>query len=68
MTEVVLNVANMKCAGCVATVEQALTSLEGVESVTVSLEDKKATVTGSADPAILAQAVTDAGFPAEVSG
>jgi len=55
----------MKCGGCVATVEQALRAQAGVESVEVSLENASALITGQADAAVLAKAVTDAGYPAE---
>jgi len=68
MSEVVLNVSNMKCGGCVSSVEKALNALDGVDSVNVSLDDKRATITGTADPAFLAKVVTDAGYPAEVAG
>ena len=68
MSKTVLNVSGMKCGGCVANVEKALQVLEGVETVDVSLENKTAIVTGSADPELLARAVTDAGYPAEVAG
>jgi len=65
MTDTVtLNVSNMKCAGCVASVEQALLSVAGVESATVSLDDNNAIVSGSAAVDTLIKATTDAGFPA----
>lgn len=67
MSKVVLNVSNMKCGGCVASVEKALATLEGVESVEVSLDDKTALISATTDPAVLAKAVTDAGYPAEVA-
>jgi copper chaperone len=66
MAEVTLKIEGMKCGGCVASVKQALEVIEGVESVEVSLEQHTATVRGTADPAILAEAVTSAGYPAEV--
>ena len=42
--------------------EKALKAVAGVETVDISLEDKTATVTGSADASALRQAVTDAGY------
>ena len=68
MAEVTLSVAGMKCGGCVANVQKALAEVAGVESVAVSLEDKTAVIQGTVEPASLARAVTDAGYPAEVAG
>jgi len=61
---ITLNVANMKCADCVSSVEQALLAVEGVESVKVSLDDKNAIISGTAEISALMKATTDAGFPA----
>ena len=61
---ITLNVSNMKCAGCVSSVEQALLGVEGVESAVVSLEEKNAVVSGIAAVDTLIKASTDAGFPA----
>lgn len=61
---IILNVSNMKCGGCVSSVEQALLAVEGVESAVVSLEDNNAIVTGVVAPDALIKATTDAGFPA----
>lgn len=61
-TGMVIHIEGMMCQHCKAAVEKALRAVDGVESVEVSLEDKCATVTGSADPAALKQAVVDAGY------
>jgi len=61
---ITLNVSNMKCGGCVSSVEQALLAVEGVESAKVSLDDNNAIVTGTATLDVLTKASTDAGFPA----
>lgn len=58
----VLKIEGMMCGHCKARVEKALKAVAGVETVEISLENKTATVTGSADPAALRQAVTDAGY------
>lgn len=60
----VLSVEGMMCPRCQAHVEKALSAVEGVESVEVSLEEKSATVTLKADVSneVLTQAVTDAGY------
>ena len=61
-TGMVIHIEGMMCQHCKAAVEKALRAVGGVESVEVSLEDKCATVTGSAAPAALKQAVVDAGY------
>ena len=61
---VTFNVSNMKCAGCVSSVEQALLAVEGVESAEVNLDDANAKVAGNAVLQDLLNASTDAGFPA----
>ena len=64
-TGMVIHIEGMMCQHCKAAVEKALRAVDGVESVEVSLEDKCATVTGSADVAALKQAVIDAGYEAK---
>ena len=58
----VLKIEGMMCGHCKARVEKALKAVAGVERVEISLENKTATVTGSADASALRQAVTDAGY------
>lgn len=65
---VTLEVAGMKCAGCVRTVEQRLSKHPGVVSASVNLVTEVATVeceAGIVTPVDLAQAVTEAGFPTQ---
>ena len=59
-----VKVEGMMCQHCVAHVEKALRAVPGVEAVEVSLENKKATVTGDAADQALLDAVTDAGYQA----
>lgn len=64
---VTLDVSGMKCAGCVKAVENRLTQQPGVISATVNLVTELATVeceTG-VDPAILANKLTESGFPSQ---
>ena len=64
MTTTVLHIDGMSCQNCVRHVTEALTAVDGVQSVTVSLEQKTATVT-SAEPlsvSAAAVAVEDAGY------
>ena len=58
-----LKIDGMMCSHCTGRVSQALNTIDGV-SAEVSLEDKAAYVTLSADVAddVLIQAVTDAGY------
>ncbi len=60
----VIKIEGMMCPRCQAHVEKALSAVEGVESVEVSLEEKSATVTLGADVSneVLTNAVTDAGY------
>ena len=64
----VLDIEGMMCQHCVAHVNKALSGIEGVEAVEVSLENKNAAVTLAADVAddVLTKAVVDAGY--EVKG
>ena len=64
MTTVVINIEGMMCGHCTARVEKALKEVPGVETVTVELKPGRATVTGSADAAVLVKTVEDAGYKA----
>ena len=52
----------MMCMHCVAHVKTALEGVKGVKSVDVSLENNNATVTATASPDALSQAVAAAGY------
>jgi copper chaperone CopZ len=54
----------MNCAGCVATVEKALKSVPGVSEAAVSLAERTASVSGTADAGALIRAVVAAGYEA----
>ncbi len=62
----VIDIEGMTCQHCVAHVTKALSSIPGVDSVEVSLEEKHAVVTGNANNDALTAAVQDAGY--EVKG
>jgi len=68
MKTVELKVEGMSCGHCVATVKSALTVVQGVQQVDVSLEAQKATV--RADDAVadgaLVEAVEQAGYSASL--
>lgn len=55
-------IEGMNCSHCRATVEKAISGVEGVDSVDVNLSSGIATVTGDADNLKIAEAVRLAGF------
>ena len=59
-----LSVSGMSCAGCVATVEQALSSVSGVADATVNFAEHTAMVHGSVGAETLIEAVRKAGYDA----
>ena len=58
------NVEGMSCAACVAHVEKAVRSVEGVDDVTVNLLTNSMTVEGTAGEAAICEAVHKAGYSA----
>jgi len=65
MTNLVLNVEGMSCNHCVEAVTKALKAVDGVDSVNVSLADKKVAVSYEAaavTPAQLKEAIEDQGY------
>ena len=64
----VISIEGMMCNHCTGTVQRALEAVEGVKAVTMSLEQKNATVELASDVAdeVLTKAVVDAGY--EVKG
>ncbi|WP_298436402.1 heavy metal translocating P-type ATPase [uncultured Jannaschia sp.] len=62
---VILSVPDMRCAGCIAGVEGALTALPGIDAARVNLGQKQVRVTGArATAPRLIAALSDAGFAA----
>ena len=59
-----LSISGMSCAGCVATVENALRNVAGVSEATVNFAEHTATVQGNVDPKTLVAAVTASGYGA----
>lgn len=60
------NITGMSCAACVARVEKAVNSVDGVSSCYVSLLTNSMGVEGSADTNAIIKAVTDAGYGASL--
>ncbi|ERG88492.1 MAG: copper chaperone [halophilic archaeon J07HX5] len=61
-----ITVEGMSCSHCKQTVEDALQDVSGVTEVTVSREQKRATVNGDADATALVEAVENAGYTAQI--
>lgn len=59
-----LSIGGMSCAGCVAAVENALRSVDGVEEATVNLGERTARVEGEVESEALVEAVKTAGYDA----
>lgn len=65
MTTKTFNISGITCGGCTASVQKALQAVDGVQSISVSLENQQAVI--SFDEAIvsvqaLSEAIEDAGF------
>ncbi len=65
MAETRLSIAGMMCAGCVSSVEEALTSVTGVTSAQVNLGERTATIEGDYSLDDVQVAVKKAGFEAQ---
>lgn len=62
LTEKVYHIKGMRCHHCRRNLEEALSKLDGVESVAVSLEEKTASISGQVDEAAVKQCIHDMGF------
>ena len=60
--ETVLKVEGMMCSHCKARVEKVCKAVPGTVDAVVDLAAKTVTVTGSADPQALKQAITDVDY------
>ncbi|BCQ43688.1 hypothetical protein ERHA55_12150 [Erwinia rhapontici] len=61
-----LLIDGMSCASCVSRVQSALQNVAGVSQARVNLAERSALVLGSASPAALIDAVSRAGYGAEI--
>jgi Cu+-exporting ATPase len=66
VSELRLSILGMRCAGCIASVEGALISVSGVESVNVNFADHSAIIKGNPDIDALKKSVKAAGFDAAI--
>nr|WP_321445388.1 cation transporter [uncultured Cohaesibacter sp.] len=62
-----LTVQEMACGGCVKSVKEAVTALDGSADVKVDLETGLVEVSSSAEPEAIRSAIEDAGFPAQLA-
>jgi mercuric ion binding protein len=66
---VTLDVQKMKCATCPITIKKALSKVNGVSKINVSLEKKEVVVSfddTQTNAAALVEATTNAGFPSHI--
>ena len=56
------NVPDISCGHCVEAITGAVSPLDGVDSVDVSIDDKTVTVAGAFDDAAVRAAIDDAGY------
>jgi len=61
-----IDIENMSCMRCVASVEKTILAVDGVTEAAINLVEKKAWVTGG-DPATVVSAVTDSGYGASLT-
>lgn len=64
--ELTLMVDGASCSSCVMKIENSLKAVSGVANASMNFADRTVTVTGSATPAALIEAVTAAGYGASV--
>ncbi|WP_087004742.1 heavy-metal-associated domain-containing protein [Rhizobium sullae] len=57
------DIPNMTCGHCKGTVEKAVKTADPKAITTVNLASRKATVETAVDPAVIAHAIEDAGYP-----
>ena len=71
ISKVTLNVRDMSCSGCIATIKESLSGIRGIEEVLVDIGNGKAEVYYDSkmlkDVAPIAAAMTASGYPAEVA-
>lgn len=66
----IIKIDGMTCGGCVASVHTATADIDGLQTMTVDLEDNQATVTfddSKTSAQAIADAIDEAGFDASVA-
>lgn len=68
MSTTTYNVPDISCDHCVAAITGAVSPLQGVESVDVSVDAKTVTVAGDFDDAAVREAIDEAGYDVTSDG
>lgn len=63
---ITLKLDGLHCGNCVKSVEKALSAVEGVEKVNVTLDPQQAIIEGNVSAQTLIETVEDIGFEASV--
>ena len=70
LSKVVLNVSNMSCSGCIASIKESLAGIEGINDILVDIGSGKVEVYYNAalltDPSRIEKAITADGYPATI--
>lgn len=64
---IALTIPNIRCGGCVASVEKAIHAVDASAQITADIEAGRVEVTTSADRQTLLTALDAAGYPAEAA-
>ena len=62
-TELTYTVPAIHCAGCAATIDEALEPVEGVESTDVDVAQRTVRVRGSVDDRVIRKVLAASGYP-----
>jgi len=66
MEKIEFQSSNIKCGGCVSSVENGLSEIAGVTKVTVDIPSNKVTVEGSSiDKAVIEAKLAELGYPVQ---
>lgn len=63
MTQQTIKVQNVKCGGCASAIETGLSSVDGVQQVSVDIAQGIVTVEGNVTTETVAQTLTSLGYP-----
>jgi copper chaperone CopZ len=64
---IALTIPNIRCGGCIASVEKAIHAVDASAQITADIEARRVEVTTSADRQTLLTALDAAGYPAEAA-
>ncbi len=58
-----IEVENIKCGGCVTSIEKAMLTLKGVDKVMVTIENGIVVIVGDADRQLIVRKLAELGYP-----